>query len=259
MFYCLQIQFWTTMADVTQLQLRLYHVATTCIWYILVGSSKKGITYAKYLNWRGYFNWPINHQSTTNNRLKPVMTTGLVNTHIDRSIANLAFKCNLDHLPAWTNVSNVSKGTSTLQGQHLCQIIWNVHINVQVMAQTYSVYDHFIICPWSGTLTFDLPEEMFHMAILFLKDNICAKLFWNPCINVQVMAKTSQIYDHFIIWPSSVTVTFKQPEEMFQTAPLLLMDNNCAWIFSNLCINVQVMAQTNLDGWMHASTYTKLK
>ena len=27
-------------------------------------------------------------QSTTNNRLKPVMTTGLVNTHIDRSIAN---------------------------------------------------------------------------------------------------------------------------------------------------------------------------
>ena len=34
----------------------------------------------------------INHQSTTNNRLKPVMTTGLVNTHIDRSIANLAFQ-----------------------------------------------------------------------------------------------------------------------------------------------------------------------
>ena len=27
-------------------------------------------------------------QSTTNDRLKPVLTAGLVNTHIDRSIAN---------------------------------------------------------------------------------------------------------------------------------------------------------------------------
>ena len=32
----------------------------------------------------------IYHQSTSNDRLKPVMTTGLVNMHIDRSIANLA-------------------------------------------------------------------------------------------------------------------------------------------------------------------------
>ena len=34
----------------------------------------------------------IDHQSTSNDRLKPVMTTGLVNMHIDRSIANLALK-----------------------------------------------------------------------------------------------------------------------------------------------------------------------
>ena len=32
----------------------------------------------------------INHQSTSNDGLKPVMTTGLVNMHIDGSIANLA-------------------------------------------------------------------------------------------------------------------------------------------------------------------------
>ena len=36
----------------------------------------------------GRFNRPFDHQSTTNDRLKPVLTTGLVNTHIDRSIAN---------------------------------------------------------------------------------------------------------------------------------------------------------------------------
>ena len=34
----------------------------------------------------------IDHQSTSNDRLKPVMTTGLVNMHIDRSIAHLARK-----------------------------------------------------------------------------------------------------------------------------------------------------------------------
>ena len=36
-----------------------------------------------------FFNRPIDHQSTSNDRLKPVMTTGLVNMHNDRSIANL--------------------------------------------------------------------------------------------------------------------------------------------------------------------------
>ena len=34
----------------------------------------------------------IDHQSTSNDRLKPVLTTGLVNMHIDRSIANLVFE-----------------------------------------------------------------------------------------------------------------------------------------------------------------------
>ena len=34
-------------------------------------------------------NRPIDHQSTCNDRLKPVMTTGLVNMHIDRLIADL--------------------------------------------------------------------------------------------------------------------------------------------------------------------------
>ena len=36
-----------------------------------------------------FFNRPIDHQLTSNDRLKPVMTTGLVDMHIDRSIANI--------------------------------------------------------------------------------------------------------------------------------------------------------------------------
>ena len=35
------------------------------------------------------FNRPIDHQSTSNDWLKPVMSTGLVNMHIDWSIANI--------------------------------------------------------------------------------------------------------------------------------------------------------------------------
>ena len=41
-----------------------------------------------------FFNRPIDHQSTSNDRLKPVMTTGLVNMHIVGLIANLATLAN---------------------------------------------------------------------------------------------------------------------------------------------------------------------
>ena len=42
-------------------------------------------------------------------------------------------------------------------------------------------------------------EQMFQMTLLLVKENDCANLFRNPCINIQVMARTSAIYDHFII------------------------------------------------------------
>ena len=87
---------------------------------------------------------------------------------------------------------------------------------------------YFIIWPSSVTLTFNLPEQM---ALLLLNENNCAKLFWNPRINVQVTARTSSIYDHFMIRPSSVTLTLNYPEQMFQMALLLIKENNCAQFF----------------------------
>ena len=58
-----------------------------------------------------FFNRPIDHQSTSNDRLKPVITTGLVNMHIDRSIANLAGESQTSDPPTssltlyhWANV-----------------------------------------------------------------------------------------------------------------------------------------------------------
>ena len=87
--------------------------------------------------------------------------------------------------------------------------------------------DHYIIWPLSVTLTVNLPEQMFQMAFLLLKENSWAKSFWEPCIYVQAMARTSSIYDYSIIWPS-VALTFNLPEQMFQMTLLLLKENNCA-------------------------------
>ena len=106
--------------------------------------------------------------------------------------------------------------TQILQENTCATLFWNPCINVEVMAQTSSIYDHFIIWPSCVTLTFNWPKQMFQMALLFLKENICAKLFWNPWINVEVMAQTSSIYDHFIMWPSSVTLTLNPPNKCFK-------------------------------------------
>ena len=92
--------------------------------------------------------------------------------------------------------------------------------------------------PWPS-----LPEQMFQMAFLLFIENICATLFWNPCIIVEVMARTSSIYD-LIIWSSSLILTFKIPEQTFQMAFQILKENNCAKLFWNPCINVEVTAQT---------------
>ena len=72
---------------------------------------------------------------------------------------------------------------------------------------------------------------LFKMELLLLKENNCTKLFWNPYINVKVMVRTSSIYDRFIIWPSSVTLTFNLPEQMFEMTLLLLKENNGGKLF----------------------------
>ena len=83
------------------------------------------------------------------------------------------------------------------------------------MAQTRSIYDNFWTSSHIAILTLDLPEQMFHMALLLIKENSFAKLFWNPCINVEEMAQISSIYDYFIIWLSSVTLTLDLLEQCF--------------------------------------------
>ena len=156
------------------------------------------------------------------------------------SFYHLTFKCELDQ-PTWTNVSN---DTAIPPGEQCAKLFWNPCINIEVMAPTSSIYDYFTIWPSSLTLTFNLPEQMFPMALLLLKKNNYAKLFWNLCINVEDLARTYSIYDYFIIWPSSVSLIFNLPEQMFQMALLFLKENNCAKLFWNPCINGGVLART---------------
>ena len=144
------------------------------------------------------------------------------------------------------------------------------------MAQTSSIYDHFELYLTPMTLTFNLREKIFQMALLLLQENNCniilksmhkctsngpdhfdlylipvtltfnlpsngtsprrgqtivQNYFGNPCINVQVMALTSSIYDHFDLYLSPVTLNFNLPEKRFQMTLPLLKGNNCAKLF----------------------------
>ena len=161
------------------------------------------------------------------------------------TILSFIFKCDLDLLPTWANVANEqlcqiilfwnpcineeviaqtgsnddhfiiwpSSVTLTFnlpeqmfQMNNSTKLFWNLRINLKVMALTNSIYDHFIIWPSCMTLTFNLSEQMFQMAFLLLKENNCTKLFWNPCINVEVMARTSSMTSFSFdlqVWPST--------------------------------------------------------
>ena len=138
--------------------------------------------------------------------------------------------CDLDLQPNWKKCFKrhfFSSRTTTVQNY----FFQNPCINVHIMARTKSIYDHFDLYLTPVTLIYIyLPEKMFQLTFFLFEDNNCAKLFWNPYINVQVMARTSSIYDHFDRYLTTVTLTFNLPEKMFQMALFLLEGNNCAKI-----------------------------
>ena len=79
-------------------------------------------------------------------------------------------------------------------------------------------------------MSFNLPEQMFQMALLLLEERKLCKIILKSMHNVEAMLWTSLMYGHFIIWLSSVTLTFNLPEQMFQMA-LLLKKNKYVELF----------------------------
>ena len=100
---------------------------------------------------------------------------------------------------------------------------------------------------------------MFNMTLLLIKENSYAKLFWNPCINVEEMAQTSSIYDSFTIWVSSVTLTLDLLEQ-FSHDTSTHQENNRAKIFRNTCINIEVICRQvylwKFHYWPSSVTFT---
>ena len=102
----------------------------------------------------------------------------------------------LDLQPTQTNVSN---GTTTPQGEYMCKIILKSMHNCRSLAWRSSVYDHFII--WTFKCDLDLKPTQTNVSNSTTTpqgDHLC-KISLKPCTNVEVMARTSSIYDHFII------------------------------------------------------------
>ena len=113
-----------------------------------------------------------------------------------------------------------SSRTTTVQNY-----FWNPCINAQVQVRTSLKYDHFNIWPlwpWPSTYL----EKKIQIAVLLLEGYNCAKLFWNPCVNVQVMLQTSSIhvFDYFDLYLTPVTLTFNLLR-MFQMVLFLFKGN----------------------------------
>ena len=99
------------------------------------------------------------------------------------------------------------------------------------MGRTTWIYDHFDLYLTPVTLTFNLPEKCFKWHFSFSRTITVQNYFWNPCINVQVMVRTSSYMTilTFIwpLWPWPSTYLKK----MFQMALFLLKGKNCAKLF----------------------------
>ena len=103
---------------------------------------------------------------------------------------HLTFKCDLELQPTWTKISG---GTSTPLGQQLCHNILKSMRKCTTYGPDKLSLWPFIIWLSSGTLTFNLPEQMFQMEYLLLKDNDFVKFI------LKSMHKCTS-YDKLNLW-----------------------------------------------------------
>ena len=96
---------------------------------------------------------------------------------------HLTFKCDLDFQPSWINTSNEQLCQIILKSKNKCRSYNPDKLNLWLF------YNLTFKCH-CVTLTFNVPEQLFQIALLLTKENNCAKLFWNSCKNVEVMART---------------------------------------------------------------------
>ena len=144
-----------------------------------------------------------------------------------------------------------------LKKNNCATLFLNLCINIEVMAQTSSKYDYFIIWPSSVTLTLNLPEQMLRFALLRVRENKCAELFWNP---IWMHKCRSYVPNKLNLLPL-YHLTIKCDLQLTRTnisKGTATHQNNCAKLFWNPGINVKVMIRTNLDERTHARRYARI-
>ena len=138
-----------------------------------------------------------------------------------QSVTTLSFDFQVWPWP-WTELNKyISHNLSTNQEEQInATLFWNTCISKEVMPWTSSAFDNLIIWPSRATLTLDLPEWMFGITHLLIKENICAKLFWNPCIN-NILDKINlwQFYHLTFKYDLDLWPTWKKLEIIAETNP----------------------------------------
>ena len=166
---------------------------------------------------------------------------------------NLFDPCDLDLQHIWKNISN---GNSPPRGQQLCKIILkSMHKMYQLwpgQAQFMTILT-FIwpLWPWPSNYLTNVLNGTSSP-----QNNNCAKLFWNPCINVQVMARTSSIYYHFGLYLTPVTLTFNYLKKCFKrlfSSSRATAVPNCFEIHTLLykLLSGQIRTDARMHGRMH--------
>ena len=91
------------------------------------------------------------------------------------------------------------------------KLFWNACLNTEEMAQTSSIFNHFIT--WSSSVSLAL--SVLNGTTTPQGEHLCKIIFESTHKCRSYGPGTSSVYDHFIIWPSSVTLTFNPPKQIF--------------------------------------------
>ena len=157
----------------------------------------------------------------------------------------------LDLQPTWKNVSN---GTSPPGGQQLCKIILKSiqkctiygpdKLNIWPFWPLFDPCDLDLQHTWKNISNGTSPPQGQQLCKIILK-------FMNKCTSYAPDKLNTWIWPFWPLFDPCDLDLSTYLKKMFQMALLLLKGNNCAKLFRNPCIIVQVMVQTSLDRHTH--------
>jgi hypothetical protein len=107
--------------------------------------------------------------------------------------------------------------TSSHDNYHLCFNPW-INDDLMVLIDIYIFLSE--LWPLCGPLPWPQGPKFLHVTLRLTIANICAKLYWNPFMHVEVLLRTSVFQ-----WPLSVTLTFDLETWLMRMTLLLILMN----------------------------------